>query len=83
MNPPGPKTIFNENGPHNVGVAQNYPAPLIKKYEAQIASLEKQVKELLENLATSKAGALRYQIKFETLSELFDRTLNSLNRRYE
>lgn len=46
----------------------------------EVVNLTAQVKELKEQLESSKAGALRYQVKFDTLSELFDRVLNSLKQ---
>lgn len=51
-----------------------------RQLQLKVDGLVGQIKELESRLESSRAGALRYQIKFETVSELFDRCLNSMKQ---
>lgn len=55
-------------------------AKMVRQLQLKVDAQAGQYKELQKSLSTSQAGALRYQTKFETLSELFDRVLSSLKQ---
>lgn len=55
-------------------------AKAVRALQLKVDALAGQNADLLQRLEASKAGALRYQTKFETVSELFDRCLNSMKQ---